>query len=850
MFNACKGKSNCCREESEETKKLVHEGGRHDLFDQHLVKENGDFKKIIEGEPDQTKAVEISQRTEREYVAVTAYQPVDIVTRTVEVPFVRTIETTVPKITYENKIREVPKYYSKIVEKIVEVPEVKFVDKIVDVPRIQYCFKYVPKVEVKENIIQRPVIQKKIVEKIVEVPKVKEMQRFQEVETVEYVIKYVPKGFTEGRKKSDDEDEDGEEKKEEDPDEERDRGQGEEANEEQEDDGNSRFYGLKNYSEGAKLVRNAQMGMNQSQLWEQTMSMGKDKMFPYVFSRPMQGQAEGQVTAHAGIGTPWGSALVGGELHGEAYEGGAVHPTFDLRKELSLMQLKERNGSMLPTPRIEQVFKPKIVKNIEVQKHVPISVDVPVPYMVPKPVVVNVEVPVLKFRDTFVPVPVRRKIIPKIKWISDVYQVDCIKEKPYLKIQDVIKPIPCDVQIKYRKYMEKACAVNPNELPQDDVHCMWMRVNAHLAEQKKREYGDLYPYYRGGPEGEGENDSRSSGRDEQDGSEGTECSEEGTMHEGEIREGVLDEEGEVSGTASKQEEGGEDKEERAEGQETIGSGKDGVNERSGAMEQTESAMSNGEIIQIGEVAQQGSIIGVLRREYGEIDQTKAEEWRQVEGIEKVSAEQNIFYAYEGSEQMQKEGRGFNVCCKNSNDRVSGTPANEDRYNLECVDEFMKEMKKQDHLEEEGAVASLYPSHPLAMTYLQNKWIQTDTLRTHELYHDDFVRASINANFNLNNRNPVISEVMRNQDFLKTANPIISPFFPRNIQNIENSYNRVIVQNIQEENMRCQGGTNKYEQKVHGLAGDTDVRMYDEGAAGCTGQACGSGGKSCSYFCKQ
>ncbi|KJP85221.1 hypothetical protein AK88_05148 [Plasmodium fragile] len=839
MFNACKGNSNCCREESEDTEKVVHER-RHDVLDQHMGKENGDFKKIIEGEPDKAKAVEISQRTEREYVAITAYQPVDIVTRTVEVPFVRTIETMVPKITYESKIREVPKYYSKIVEKVVEVPEVKFVDKIVDVPRIQYCFKYVPKVEVKENIIQRPVFQKKIVEKIVEVPKVKEMQRFQEVETVEYVIKYVPKGFTEGRKTSHDESEDEKEKKEEDPDEERDIGEGHEDNEEQEEDANnSRFYEPKNYSEGAKLVRNAQMEMNQSQLWGQTISTSKDKMFPYVFSRPMQGEAE----AHAGMGTPWGSAVVGGEPYGEAYEGAAVHPMFGLRNELSLMQLKEKNASMLPTPRIEQVFKPKIVKNVEVQKHVPISVDVPVPYMVPKPVVVNVEVPVLKFRDTFVPVPVRRKIIPKIKWISDVYQVDCIKEKPYLKIQDVIRPIPCDVQIKYRKYMEKACAVNPNELPQDDVHAMWMRVNAHLAEQKKREYGDLYPYYRA--EGEGENDSSSSGKDEQDGSEGTESAEEGMIHEGQIGQGALEGEGDVSGRASKKEDVGEDKEEHAEGEETMESEKSEVKERSGVMEQSESGISNGEIMQTGEDAQYGSIIEVLRREHGENDETKAEAWRQVEGIEKVNAEQNIFYAYEGPEQMQKQGRGYNVCCKNSNDRVSGTSANEERYNFECVDEFMKEMKKQDHLEEE-AVASLYPSHPLAMTYLQNKWIQTDTLRTHELYHDDFVRASINANFNLQNRNPVISEVMKNQDFLKTANPLISPFFPRNIQNIENTYNRVIVQNIQEENMRCQGGANKYEPKVHAIPGDMEVRMYDEGAAGHT---CDSGGKCCSYFCK-
>ncbi|KAL8432865.1 hypothetical protein ACSSS7_004268 [Eimeria intestinalis] len=149
---------------------------------------------------------------------------------------------------------------------------------------------------------------------------------------------------------------------------------------------------------------------------------------------------------------------------------------------------------MPPAPRLEQVFKPKVVKTVEIQKHVPVSVDVPVPYMVPKPIVVPVQVPVLKFRDHFVPVPVRRRVVPRIRWTNEVYEVECIKEKPFLQVQDIIKPVPCDVEIKVHEFVEKAQPINPAELSQADVHAMWMRVNADLAEKRKEELGDKYPY--------------------------------------------------------------------------------------------------------------------------------------------------------------------------------------------------------------------------------------------------------------------------------------------------------------------------------------------------------------------
>lgn len=51
-------------------------------------------------------------------VAVTAYQPVDVVTRTVEVPVTRTVDVYVPKPVMREKIVEVPKLIPKYIEKV------------------------------------------------------------------------------------------------------------------------------------------------------------------------------------------------------------------------------------------------------------------------------------------------------------------------------------------------------------------------------------------------------------------------------------------------------------------------------------------------------------------------------------------------------------------------------------------------------------------------------------------------------------------------------------------------------------------------------------------------------------
>ncbi|CRG99887.1 inner membrane complex protein 1a, putative [Plasmodium relictum] len=784
MFNKCQVKSSC-REDCNARRTSINEKNEN-IYEENKKKENEELTETI-GEPDHSKAVEISQRTEREYVAITAYQPVDVVTRTVEVPFVRTIETAIPKITYENKIKEVPKYYSKIVEKVIEVPEIKYVDKIVDVPHVQYYFKYIPKVEVKENIIKKPVYEKKIVEKIVEVPKIKEVQRYQEVETVEYVVKYIPKNKSEyGENENEDKKQSKITSENGSHEESHDIVNNEnETKEKYKDEStqnivNSGSYALADSIDGARLIKSAPIDMNQGEYLQANTIYNKyiaststPEMHSYMLTKSMQDDRQKPSSAF---------------------------PSFGLQNELSMIQLK-KNSSILSAPRIEQVFKPKIVKNIEVQKHVPISVDVPVPYMVPKPVVVNVEVPVLKFRDTFVPIPVRRKIIPKIKWISDVYQVECIKEKPYLKIQDVIKPIPCGVDIKYREFMEKACAINPNELPQDDVHAMWMRVNAHLAEKKKKEYGNLYPYYRN----ENEIGTFSKMEYHRNGEEGYSKKEELNFKEGSNENGtiikenreseekkILDgnkEEGEIDGNkeSEEKEDGKEENEETDENKENI---------------------KNNEI-----------------EENEEKNSQKSEK-----------SNENI--------DIQKDEITNRECIKNEY-YENNSPINIEQQNFESSEAFMDKMKKKYF--EEQSIASLHPSHPLAMTYLQNKWIETDTLRTHELYTNDFIKANINANFNLRNGNIQMSPLMYDKEFLKTANPLMTSFSQNNIRNLENYYNNTISRNINEEASKYKSyNFNEKEDKneireIKLYQNIKDVKKEDNDS---------TNNKCCNYFCKK
>ncbi|XP_026193842.1 uncharacterized protein LOC34618539 [Cyclospora cayetanensis] len=138
-----------------------------------------------------------SSRSTREWVAVTAYQPVDVVTRTVEVPVTRTVDVFVPKPVLREKIVEVPKLVPKYIEKIVEVPQIEWVERVVEVPEVIYNTKVVPKVEIRENIVEKPVFHQKWVEKIVEVSVVEEVIRYRTIHEPEEIIKYIPRGHQE-----------------------------------------------------------------------------------------------------------------------------------------------------------------------------------------------------------------------------------------------------------------------------------------------------------------------------------------------------------------------------------------------------------------------------------------------------------------------------------------------------------------------------------------------------------------------------------------------------------------------------------------------------------------------------
>ncbi|KEG03508.1 inner membrane complex protein 1d, putative [Plasmodium vinckei vinckei] len=114
---------------------------------------------------------------------------------------------------------------------------------------------------------------------------------------------------------------------------------------------------------------------------------------------------------------------------------------------------KESNNGV---PKIETLFIPKLEKNIEVVNCLKEHINVDYTYLVPKPVVIPVDVPILKFKDNYKIVPIRKKIIPRIKYTDEVIYVDCFIEKPYIVYDDIILPIPCDVPIEENKYIDNA----------------------------------------------------------------------------------------------------------------------------------------------------------------------------------------------------------------------------------------------------------------------------------------------------------------------------------------------------------------------------------------------------------
>ncbi|CRG96469.1 inner membrane complex protein 1b, putative [Plasmodium gallinaceum] len=135
---------------------------------------------------------------------------------------------------------------------------------------------------------------------------------------------------------------------------------------------------------------------------------------------------------------------------------------------------------------VENVFVPKVEKVVEIKKKIDIPINLPVPYIVPKPKIIDVDVPVFKFNDKYVPVPVRKRIIPKVTWSDKVYKVDCLVEKPYLVYHNIIKIVPTNSTIKVREYPKGITKINPEELYEVDNLALWMRVNADLKKEKDK----------------------------------------------------------------------------------------------------------------------------------------------------------------------------------------------------------------------------------------------------------------------------------------------------------------------------------------------------------------------------
>jgi len=122
------------------------------------------------------------------------------------------------------------------------------------------------------------------------------------------------------------------------------------------------------------------------------------------------------------------------------------------------------------------------------------EVSIPVPYLVPKVNKVEVEVPVIKFVDHFVPVPVRRHVIPQITFSEDIYQVEVIHEKPVLVVQDFNQPVAVDAKIKIIEKDLEIIPMNPIELSQGDMLAMWMRCNADLLDLYQLKHEGKLPY--------------------------------------------------------------------------------------------------------------------------------------------------------------------------------------------------------------------------------------------------------------------------------------------------------------------------------------------------------------------
>lgn len=336
------------------------------------------------------KPLKCETKEQRKWVAITKHQPIDTITKYVDVPVKETRIIKEPKIEIVEKIKEVPTYTTQYESKVIEVPEVHFVDKVICEPVITEKLRYVPKEIIQYNTIRKPVIKNVIVEKKVNKLEVQKRIRYQSQEIIEEVYNHY-------------------------------------------DPMQDKYMN----ADGDTICNDKDMENNIDSL---------DRT--YNFDHPRYQYIDDNNSLPPLL-TPFGPQV-----------------------------------KLPPNPVLEKVFIPKVDKVVELQKRIDIPVDFPVPYIVPKPKIIDVKVPVFKFNDKYVPVPIKSKIIPKITWTNQIYQVDCVIEKPYLVFHDIIKLVPTDAKITVNEYPKGISKINPEELSEVDNLALWMRVNADLKKEK------------------------------------------------------------------------------------------------------------------------------------------------------------------------------------------------------------------------------------------------------------------------------------------------------------------------------------------------------------------------------
>lgn len=389
----------------------------------------------------------------REWEILQIARPVDVHTHKVEIPVQQEIRTVVPKVQIRETVKQIQKDEPTYIEKPVDVIHQKVVDTYVEKPILSgTTVKYIPKVDVHERkvLITKPEV--KWVERYVDIPQIKEVVRYVESDSnVEQVIRYVPKGVVASPQPSKD------------------------------------FPTRRNEEPTEFVTEEAARIMEYEKQLENEILTTK-----YAEMERSENQ------------------LIEGAIVGPA-------PAVASPRTLPLTRPSAPQIPSLITPRpelYEQVIVPKVVRTVEVRKDVPVKVDVPVPFMVPKPVQIPVDVPMLKFRDHFVPVPVRRHVKPRVIFTEETYEVECIYEKPVLVIEDYVKPVPVDVQIKLKEKDITVTPIDPSELSQADMQATWMRVNADLLDAYRDAHGkDPAGLVKDiSPESEGRDDGEDSGR--------------------------------------------------------------------------------------------------------------------------------------------------------------------------------------------------------------------------------------------------------------------------------------------------------------------------------------------------